>query len=61
MSYITKNRGLPFPFSLTLYTGLYPADPLEAAYADAAVDAVGDNHVELRPTLLEKDEKKMVY
>eukprot|EP00904_Undaria_pinnatifida_P006911 jgi/Undpi1/334/HiC_scaffold_1.g00330.m1 len=38
--------------------GLYPEDALEAAYADAAVDAVADNHMELRPAVLEKDEAK---
>ena len=43
-----------------MYSGLYPEDPLEAAYADAAVDAVGDNHMELRPTVQEKDEAKKV-
>lgn len=33
---------------------------MEAAYADAAVDAVGDNHMVLRPTVQEKDEAKKV-
>ena len=43
-----------------VYPGLYPEDPLEAAYADAAVDAVADNHMELRPTVQEKDQAKKV-
>nr|UZD11052.1 glutathione s-transferase 2 [Macrocystis pyrifera] len=38
--------------------GLYPEDALEAAFADAAVDAVGDSHMKLVPTIQEKDKAK---
>ena len=47
-------------FPLLFYSGLYPEDPLEAAFADAAVDAVGDNHMRLAPTVQEKDMTKKV-
>ena len=50
----------PFFFPLLFYLGLYPEDTLEAAFADAAVDAVGDNHTRLEPTVLEEDMAKKV-
>nr|WEX24894.1 glutathione S-transferase [Saccharina japonica] len=40
--------------------GLYPEDPLEAAFVDAAVDSVVDNHMKLAPTMPEKDQAKKV-
>ena len=50
----------PFFFPLLFYLGLYPEDTLEAAFADAAVDAVGDNQMKLAPTVQEKDMTKKV-
>ncbi|CAM9910824.1 unnamed protein product, partial [Sphacelaria rigidula] len=38
--------------------GLYPHDPVEAAFADAAVDSVSDMHSRLAPTVAEKDMAK---
>lgn len=40
--------------------GLYPTDTLEAAFVDAAVDAVGDNHMVLRPAVQEQDVTRKV-
>lgn len=51
--YRKKNTAFAIP-------GLYPTDPVEAAFADAAVDAVVDNHQKLGPTLYEKDPIKKV-
>lgn len=49
------------PFIPLLYSGLYPDDHIEAAFADAAVNAVGDNHMRLAPTVLEKDKANQVW
>ncbi|CAM9421625.1 unnamed protein product [Laminaria digitata] len=38
--------------------GLYPEDPEEAAFADAAVDSVADNHMKLAPAIQQKDQAK---
>ena len=48
------------PFFPLPHSGLYPEDALEAAFADAAVDAVADNHTRLAPTVQEKDQDKKV-
>lgn len=42
-------------------TGLYSEDPIEAAFADAAMEAVIDMHFHLRPTVHEQDPTKKVY
>lgn len=44
----------------SVVSGLYPWDPVEAAFADAAVDAVTDNHFKLAPTFFMKDLEKRV-
>ena len=45
---------------LPLFPGLYPEDPIVAAFADAAMDAVIDMHFHLRPTVHEQDPAKKV-
>lgn len=40
--------------------GLYPTDPIDAAFADAAVDAVTDIHIPMRASIQEKDDEKKV-
>lgn len=40
--------------------GLYPSDPIEAAFADAAMDAVMDIHIPMRAFVYEKDDQKKV-
>ena len=58
---IPKNSSTHFsPFFPLPHSGLYPEDALEAAFADAAVDAVGDSHMKLAPTVQEKDLDKKV-
>ncbi|CAM9587551.1 unnamed protein product [Sphacelaria rigidula] len=37
---------------------LYPTDAIQAAFADAAVEAVGDHHTQLRPTMFAAEEEK---
>ena len=56
----SKHRPFTLFFRLLFYSGLYPEDPLEAAFADAVVDAVGDNNMRLVPTVQEKDMTKKV-
>lgn len=41
-------------------TDLYPEDDLEAAFVDAAADAVMDCHTFLRPIFMAKDEATKV-
>eukprot|EP00178_Gracilaria_changii_P010574 TRINITY_DN30783_c0_g1_i1.p1 TRINITY_DN30783_c0_g1~~TRINITY_DN30783_c0_g1_i1.p1 ORF type:complete len:231 (+),score=31.69 TRINITY_DN30783_c0_g1_i1:73-693(+) len=38
--------------------GLYPTDPIQAAFADAAIDSVMDIHVPMRASIVEKDDEK---
>lgn len=41
---------------------MYPTDPVQAAFADAAVSAVMDIHGPMRASIMEKDnEKKVQY
>lgn len=40
--------------------GLYPTDPIDAAFADAAMDSVTDIHIPMRASLQEKDDEKKV-
>lgn len=48
------------PPSCDFVSGLYPTDPLEAAFADAAAEAVNDMHILLRATFRENDAAKKV-
>lgn len=38
--------------------GLYPTDPIQAAFVDAAIDAVMDIHIPMRASIQEKDDDK---
>lgn len=40
--------------------GLYPADPIQAAFADAVVDAVIDIHIPMAASIHEKSDDKKV-
>lgn len=47
-------------FPHILPPGLYSEDPIEAAFADAAMEAVIDMQFHLRPTIYEQDPTKKV-
>ena len=56
---------LPQSFAQMRYVGkiggLYPTDPIQAAFADAAVDAVIDIHIPMRASIVgTSDEAKRV-
>ncbi|CAM9922905.1 unnamed protein product, partial [Ectocarpus sp. 8 AP-2014] len=50
---------IPQTFAILRYVGkmgdLYPTDPIQAAFADSATDAVNDMHGHMRGIFLEKD------
>lgn len=53
-----KSKNTHFPPPFLVISGLYPADPLQAAFADAAVEAVADVHNPMRDSLHEPDATK---
>ncbi|CAM9191170.1 unnamed protein product [Scytosiphon promiscuus] len=57
-----EGRVIPQSYAQLRYVGkigdLYPTDPIQAAYCDAAADAVLDIHTPMRASIFEKDQEK---
>lgn len=60
-AWVAPDASIRPPCPSPVGAGLYPTDPVEAAFVDMAADTVFDSQMKIAPTLYEPDKDKKVH